>query len=134
MMDFAAREAGIDNLTSPADMLLFLQELEQGTLLSLPSRAAILASLAANQDDQKIPALLPPETLVQNKIGVLPAVEHDVALVTTPDGRCYALVLMSRDLASNAAGIRASAQASRLVFDYEQQLTLRETDTTTDEE
>jgi hypothetical protein len=60
-----------------------------------------------------------------NKTGVLPppdGLEHDMAIVRTPGGRQYIIVIMSTGLYDNQAAINAIAQVSRRVFDYEQEL------------
>jgi beta-lactamase class A len=116
MMDFEARAAGRDNLTTPADMALLLQLLYNGALPDAAGAQEIISALAQTTNRQKIPAQLPPDIVVAHKIGVLPQVEHDAGIVQLP-GQPYILVLMSQGLASNAAGIDTLATASRLVYD-----------------
>jgi beta-lactamase class A len=116
MMDFEARAAGRDNLTTPADMALLLQRLYQGALPDAAGAQDIINALAQTTDRQKIPAQLPPTVVVAHKIGVLPQVEHDAGIVLVP-GQPYVLVVMSQGLASNAAGISTIATASRVVYD-----------------
>jgi beta-lactamase class A len=110
-MDFAARDAGHDNLTTPADMLLILQVLARG------DAEEILNFMQQNQDRVKIPAQLPPNTFVANKTGTLPGIEHDVGLVNIP-GREYMIVVMSQGLPDNQNGINAIAQFSREVYNW----------------
>jgi beta-lactamase class A len=124
LMDFAALQAGRDNLTSPNDMAVMLQILARN---EVTGSQELLDAMARNLDQQKIPALLPEGVAVANKTGVLPApggVEHDAALITLPDGHQYILVVLSKDLPNNQAAITAIAQASRLIYAYEQQLDL----------
>jgi len=124
LMDFAALQAGRDNLTSPDNIAAMLQILARN---EVAGSQQLLTAMARNLDQQKIPALLPADVTVVNKTGVLPApngVEHDAALITLPDGHQYILVILSKDLPNNQAAINAIAQASRLVFAYEQQINL----------
>jgi beta-lactamase class A len=116
MMDFEARAAGRDNVTTPADMALLLQLLYQGALPDAAGAQEIINALAQTTDRQKIPAQLPPTVVVAHKIGVLPQVEHDAGLVLVPN-QPYILVSMGKELASNAAGINTIATASRLIYD-----------------
>ncbi len=119
LMDFEARQQGRDNYTSPADMLLMLAALEHGEIIGLDGAQEVLDALAQTRDRRKIPALLPPEAVVRNKIGVLAGVEHDAAIIETAHARRYIVVLMSMHLPDNEAGITAMARGSRLIYDYE---------------
>lgn len=116
MMDFEARAAGLDNWTSPADMALLLQQLQNGTLPDAAGAQEIVNALTHTINRQKIPAQLPPGVVVAHKTGELPQVEHDVGIVQVP-GQPYILVGMSQGLASNASGIGVIATASRVVYD-----------------
>ncbi len=124
MMDFASLQAGRDNLTTPTDMLRVLLLLTADGVLDGSARVELLSALQQTSDRQKIPALLPAGAVVQHKIGTLGGVEHDVGLVQTHNGRRYAAVFFSSDLPSNAAGIATIAEASRIVYEYEQTLAL----------
>jgi serine/threonine-protein kinase len=129
-LDLELRQTGRDNLTSPADMLLLLQQLEPGALLDLGATQELLTALIQNPDRSKLPALFLPNISVAHKTGTLPAtenqnngVEHDVGIVILGDQR-YVVVLMSRNLSSNEAGRVAIASSSGLIFDYMQSLDL----------
>lgn len=125
LMDTAAIQAGRDNWTSPADMLLLLQLIEQGSSIGQQGKQDMLAAMAANRDRTKIPAHLPSDALVYNRTGTLPApnsVEHDVALIVMPDGQKYIVVLMGQNVSSQKA-VEAIAQASRLIFDHRNDVT-----------
>lgn len=122
MMDMQAQAAGYDNLTSPADMFLLLKTLNDGTLLGSAGSQAIIGFMQQTASREKLPAYLPAGVVVAHKVGTLPGVEHDAGIVWLPDGRQYVVVLMSADLASNATGIAVLAEASRIIYSYEQQL------------
>jgi len=74
--DAAAREAGLDNLVTAADL---------GRVMAGVS-AEVEAVLADQQHRDGIPAGLPAGTYVANKTGWVDGVTHDVALVR-PEGR-----------------------------------------------
>jgi len=122
MMDMDAKSAGNDNLTTPADMALLLNMLAWN---EIDSSNEILGFMQANKDRAKIPARLPTGADIMNQSGVLPAPggsEHDIALVETANGRWYTVVFMSENLTNNSSAINAIAQASRLIYDHEQEL------------
>ncbi|MCG8352903.1 MAG: serine hydrolase [Chloroflexales bacterium] len=129
-LDLELRQTGRDNLTSPADMLLLLQQLEPGTLLDLGATQELLTALIQNPDRSKLLALFPPNISVAHKTGTLPVtdnqnngVEHDVGIVILSDQR-YIVVLMSHNLPDNEAGRAAIAGSSSLIFEYMQRLAL----------
>lgn len=122
MMDLDALDQGIDNSTTPSDMLLLLQLLEQGNVTDAAGAQELLTAMQQTVNRQKLPARLPPEVVVIHKTGSLPDTEHDVGIVVLPSGHRYHIVMMSNHLVSNQAGIDAIAEASALIFTYEQQL------------
>lgn len=96
MFDWAARQAGRENWTTPADMLALMTRLARKELVDPGVSRQMMQVLIGQQDREKIPALLPPEFPVANKPGELDGgVRHDMAVVMTHTGPCV-LVLMSQ--------------------------------------
>lgn len=116
-LDEAARQAGRDNVTSPADMLRILQVLEQGDVTGNAGAQELLTAMKQSDPKTSLPALLPPSVEMAHKTGVLIGIEHDVGIVYLPEQR-YIIVMMSRDLSNNDAGKAAIARASWLVYDW----------------
>ena len=69
MMDLKAREEGVDNTTSAADMVALLEELAMGPRLSAAVREPILASLAKTEHHDGVARYLPAEAVYMGKIG-----------------------------------------------------------------
>jgi beta-lactamase class A len=122
--DEEARLAGRDIRTSPRDMALLLRILLSGELTGQEGASELMSTMQQTTDHQKIPALLPPDVTVMNKSGVIPGVEHDVGIVSLPNGHRYIVVIMSAELVDNNTGINAIAQISQIIFSYEQALDL----------
>ena len=86
--DGAAREAGITNTITAADLARVMSSLGRrdvalgGALVCAP----VEAMLARQQDRSMIPAGLPSSVPIANKTGSAPGVAHDVCLVR-PIGR-----------------------------------------------
>lgn len=117
MMDQAAKQRGLDNFTSPLDVMKLLTELETGEHLSARSRRQFIDILLKQQCNNKLPALLPPTTLLAHKTGDLPQVEHDAGILYSCNGPVIIVVMMKK-LADNAAGIRLHNLLGRKVYDY----------------
>lgn len=112
MLDFAARAAGRDNLTTAADMASLLWSLRRAS-----QPAALLGWLAASADREKIEAGLPAGTPLAHKVGDLPDAEHDAGIIGLPNGDWYVLVVMAAELADPPAARPVIAAISRLCWE-----------------
>ncbi len=90
IFDFAAIDAGKDNLTSTRDMVRLLAMIAKQ---ELPGSEAIRTVLEQQTKNELIPAGLPPLTRVAHKTGELTGLLHDAGIVSTPKGD-YILVLL----------------------------------------
>ncbi len=114
--DAAAREAGLDNVVTAADLGRVMCGIAAGTLAGEETCREVEEVLAAQQHRDKIPAGLPPGTYVANKTGWVTRVAHDVALVRPEDSPPYVLaVCTTSDLAEDEAS-RLIAGASTMVW------------------
>jgi beta-lactamase class A len=82
--DYAAREAGTDNLVTADDLARLLVALAEGRLAGPTASAACERTLLAQAYRDGIPAGLPGGLVVANKTGWIDGVNHDVALVRAP--------------------------------------------------
>ena len=115
--DAVAREAGLDNLVTAADLGLVLRGVAARTLAPEGTCAEIESVLARQEHRDGVPAGLPPGTYVANKTGWVDGVTHDVALVR-PDGRpAYVLVVLTTVDVSEDDAHRCIAGISRAVWD-----------------
>ena len=83
--DYAARDAGIDNLITADDMARLHGRPRRGSRSPDPeATAACEQTLLAQHYRNGIPAGLPDGLVVGNKTGWIDGVNHDVALVRAP--------------------------------------------------
>lgn len=120
--DSAARQAGMTNVVSAADLAATLRALATGDLLAADGSAEVLAVLAAQQINDAIPAGLPPHTRVAHKSGWVEGISHDAAIISPTDAAPFILVMCTTSdlpdgdgLALIAAGA-AAAWADRKVL------------------
>lgn len=83
MMDLNARARGIDNWTTPLEMLTLMERLVAGQLVSAAATAWTLDILARCEDREKIPHLFPPSVHIYNKPGELPGTRSDVGYLAS---------------------------------------------------
>lgn len=115
MMDFAAREAGVDNYTSPADMNVLLRRIYSKSCIDPASDYHMLKILLGQTDKCKFPLLLPQNIPIAHKTGELDGIEHDSGIFLTDPP--YILTIMTCDLPSEEQGRNTIAELSRMIYD-----------------
>ncbi|NMM24358.1 MAG: serine hydrolase [Phycicoccus sp.] len=104
LMDFAASDAGIDNVTCALDLAQVMARLRAGEALPEAETAVALDLLAEQQFLDGLPALLPEGVTHANKTGELSGVRHDMALFEH-DGRWAAVAVTATGLMGPGAGV-----------------------------
>ncbi|WP_433529080.1 serine hydrolase [Micromonospora sp. CA-263727] len=121
--DFAARQAGITNLVTAADLAALLDAVATGATrpgpIATPAGcAAMLDVLRAQQVRQDIAEGLPAGARLAHKNGWVRGVRHGAAVVYPDDADPYLLVVCTTTpLADDQRGDRADAAARRLAAD-----------------
>lgn len=105
--DLAARDAGLDNLVTAADLALVI-----GAVTPDVERV-----LAAQEHREQIPAGLPEGTYVANKTGWVDGVAHDVALVRPEHHPAYVLVICHTGDEDEDALYAANAAVSAAIWE-----------------
>ncbi|NEX78145.1 serine hydrolase [Bacillus thermocopriae] len=97
MMDFAAKEKGLDNVTSPSDMVKCLKIIHEGDFLSANSRRMALDILHFQQFHDKLLAMIDTDKVfTANKTGSLPNVENDCAILKVGSKTAYVAILTDK--------------------------------------
>ena len=91
--DAAARDAGLDNRVTAADLALVLAAVADRRLAPPATCVAVEEVLLGQEHRDGIPAGLPAGTVVANKTGWVDGVTHDVALVRPVDREPYVLAV-----------------------------------------
>lgn len=115
--DGKAYAAGRNNTTTARDLGRVLAAIADGRAASDSSCREMLGVLGRQRFNEGIPALLPPGTLVAHKTGSITALYHDAGIVTTPSGRRYVLVILTRGLEKEEDAHRLVADLSRIVYE-----------------
>lgn len=121
--DFAAREAGITNLVTAADLAALLGELalgaqRPGPLASPAACAAMLDVLFAQEHREDLAAGLPEGTRIAHKNGWVRGVRHGAGVVFPADAPPYAIVACTTtELADGGPSGEDEDDACRLIAD-----------------
>jgi Beta-lactamase class A len=104
LMDFAASDAGIENVTCARDLAQVMAELRAREALPEAETVVALDLLAEQQFLDGLPALLPEGVWHANKTGELSGVRHDMALVEH-EGRWAAVAVTATGLMGPGGGV-----------------------------
>jgi beta-lactamase class A len=113
------------NTATPRDLVKLLRRLADRSPLSPEHTQLLLGWMTASHTgDKRIKALLPPGTVIADKTGTAGAgrtftnADNDATLITLPDGRTLALVVLVADAkAPFAARERVIAEIGKAVWD-----------------
>ena len=106
MEDLKAHEQGLDNLATAHDLPC-----------SSAAPEAAVAVLEKQEENDGIPAGLPPGTRIAHKTGDITRHYHDAALVFPKGRKPYVLVVMTRGFETRQEAASVVARISRLVFE-----------------
>lgn len=117
--DQKAYDAGLNNLVTANDLMVLLRALVRGEAASRASSARMIEILQAQELNEKIPAGLPPGTVVAHKTGDITGIHHDAAIVYPPaaSGKSpYVLVVLTSGFLDEKEANRRIAEISRVVW------------------
>lgn len=116
--DTKAYEAGMNNQVTAYDLMLLFEKIDKEEIVNAEASMAMMDILLDQQFNDIIPAKLPTDIKVAHKTGSITGVRHDSGIVFLPDGKKYVLVLLSKDLEDENAGVHAMANVSELLYQY----------------
>ena len=116
--DTKAFQQGLNNTTTAYDLMLLFKAIAQHEVVSREASQEMIDILLDQQFNDMIPAQLPDDVQVAHKTGGITGVHHDSGIVYLPDGRSYVLVLLSKNLTDEEAGMQALADVSKVIYDY----------------
>lgn len=116
--DIKAYEQGLSNTTTARDLMLIYQKMAAGETVSPEASDAMIGILLDQQFNEIIPARLPADVKVAHKTGSITGVRHDSGIVFLPGGGKYVLVLLSKEMEDEDAGMAAMADVSEMIYRY----------------
>ncbi|WPP48307.1 serine hydrolase [Catalinimonas niigatensis] len=116
--DTKAYQQGLSNTTTAYDLMLMFEVIARGEAVSKEASQEMIDILLDQKFNEIIPAQLPNGVKVAHKTGWITGVHHDSGIVFLPDGRKYVLVLLSKNLADEDAGVETLATVSKMIYEY----------------
>jgi beta-lactamase class A len=98
-------DLGATNTTSPSDLAKLILAVDQGNLVSMPSRDRLLEIMKATENDSLLPQGLGEGATIAHKTGTINSILADAGLVDLPNGKRYiAVVMVERSNGDDRAG------------------------------
>lgn len=116
--DTKAYNAGLNNQTTAYDLMLLFEKIDKEEIVNAEASMAMIDILLDQKFNTIIPARLPDAVKVAHKTGSITGVRHDSGIVFLPDGKKYVLVLLSKELKDEEAGVQAMAKVSEILYQY----------------
>ena len=116
--DGKAFDKGLNNVVSAFDLALLFDKMANNKIVSDSACHGMIKILLDQKFNDVIPAKLPPAVKVAHKTGWITGTRHDSGIVFLPNGKKYVLVLLSKNLTDDKAGIETMAAVSKLIYDY----------------
>lgn len=108
--DFAARDAGIENLVTAADLAALFTAIATGALG--PASPDMLDVLLAQERTEDLVAGLPPGTRIAHKNGWVPGIRHGAGIVFPDDAAPYAIAVCTTTSLDDAEACQVIANVS----------------------
>jgi len=105
MIDFAARDQGVENYTTAAEMTGLLDRIYHHRCFNAEISERCLAVLKRQKINDRLPRYLPKEITVAHKTGLEKEVCHDAGIVFTPSGDYIITVLVHTWIGPGSAKI-----------------------------
>ena len=116
--DDKAFERGLNNTTTAFDLMLLYEKIASEEMVSADASKKMVDILLDQQFNEIIPAKLPKDIRVAHKTGSITGVRHDTGIVFLPDGKKYVLILLSKELGDEEAGIKAMSEVSARIYEH----------------
>lgn len=118
MMDFKSRRYGVENFTSASDLAYLLEEIYNYKLINEPFSRRCLQILKKQKIRDRIPAKLPPGTIVAHKTGLERGICHDAGIVFTPRGDFIICVLTQHHYKTSRPAKKFISDIALDVYNY----------------
>jgi beta-lactamase class A len=116
--DGKAFEKGLNNQTSAYDLMLMFEKIGKGEMISAEASDAMTNILLDQRFNEIIPAKLPKDVKVAHKTGNIRGIRHDGGIVLLPEGKKYVVILLSKGLENEDAGVAAMASVSEILYKH----------------
>jgi beta-lactamase class A len=116
--DQKAFDKGLINTVTAYDLMLLFEQIANGKAVSKKASKEMTGILLDQRFNDIIPARLPANVKVAHKTGWITGLHHDAGIIFLPDGRKYILILLSKKLDDEKAGVNAMASVSEMIYKY----------------
>jgi beta-lactamase class A len=106
------------NVTSPKELGMLMSIINQGQLVSLPSRDRILGIMQQNEINTLLPQGLGSGAIIAHKTGNIGSLLADAGLVNMPSGKSYIISVMVKRPFNDSSAQELIRKISQTAYDY----------------
>ena len=106
------------NVTSPKELSMLMAIVNQGQLVSLPSRDRIFSIMQNNQINNLLPQGLGTGAIIAHKTGNIGSLLADVGLVNMPSGKSYIISVMVKRPFNDSSAQELIREISQTAYTY----------------
>ncbi len=106
------------NMTSPQELAMLMSSVNQGQLVSVPSRDRMLGIMQQNEINTLLPKGLGEGAIIAHKTGNIGSILADVGLVDMPTGKRYIISVMVKRPFNDASAQELIRKISQTAYDY----------------
>lgn len=114
----ALPDLGGTNTASPQELAALMAMINQGQLVSLPSRDRILSIMQSNEINSLLPKGLGSGAIIAHKTGNIGALLADVGLVNMPSGKSYIISVMVQRPFNDDSAQELIRKISKTAYEY----------------
>ena len=112
--DDKAFQKGLNNSTDARSLLTLMEAIARGKAVDQAASDEMIAILKRQKFNSRIPAGLPPGTVVAHKTGEITRIQHDAAIVYA--ARPFVLIVLVRGLDDATRGSALAADIARVLY------------------
>jgi beta-lactamase class A len=117
--DSKAFAKGLNNTVTAHGLMTLFEKMANGKTVDPAASHTMIDILLDQKFNDIIPAELPPDVKVAHKTGFITGVHHDSGIIFLPNGKKYVLVLLSKNLKDEKTSVKAMANVSKLIYEFE---------------
>jgi len=118
MMDFKKRKEGVENYSTAGDIEFLLDSIYHGRLINKKISDLCMSFLKKQKLRDRIPALLPSDTVVAHKTGLERGICHDAGILFLPQGDMLISVLTRHKDTTSRRAKRFIARTALIAYTY----------------
>lgn len=120
--DYKMRDKGYENYTTAADMAMLFEKMYRGRIVNPSHSENCMNVLKQNRMKDRIPKLLPVDTVVAHKTGLENGICHDAGIIFTPQGDLMIIALTRHENSNSVPSKEFISKIALHTYNYSEKI------------